>query len=53
MTSFGVAYAKKEKSHYAREVRQKLARSFHGRAKELGYEVKKIEAPEDATVEQT
>ncbi len=43
---FGVAYAKREESQYADEVKQKLEKSFHRRAKELGYEVKKIEVAE-------
>ena len=45
---FGVAYAKKEESQYAEEVKRRLEKSFHRRAKELGYEVKKIEAPAEA-----
>ena len=48
MMRFGVAYAKKEESQYAGEVKQKLEKSFHRRAKELGYEVKKIEWPSEA-----
>ena len=46
MMRFGVAYAKREESQYADEVKQKLEKSFHRRAKELGYEVKKIEVAE-------
>ena len=55
MMRFGVAYARKEESQYAEEVKQKLEKSFHRRAKELGYEVKKIETPDaiEAPVEQT
>ena len=55
MMRYGVAYAKKEESQYADEVKQKLEKSFHRRAKELGYEVKKIETPDaiEAPVEQT
>ena len=52
MMRFGVAYAKREESQYADEVEQKLEKSFHRRAKELGYEVKKIEVAE-APVEVT
>ena len=40
---FGVEYQKKDEEAYAAEVRAKLEKSFHRRAKELGYEVKKIE----------
>ena len=46
MMRFGAAYAKREESQYADEVKQKLEKSFHRRAKELGYEVKKIEVAE-------
>ncbi len=52
MMRFGVAYAKKEESQYADEVRGRTERAFHRRAKELGYDVTKIEAPEaEAPVE--
>jgi len=53
MMRYGVAYAQREESAYAEEVRHRVEKSFHRRAKELGYEVKKIEAPAEATVEQT
>ena len=55
MMRFGVAYAKKEESHYADEVKHRVEKQFHRRAKELGYEVKKIEpsAETEAPVEQT
>ena len=46
---FGVAYAKREESAYADEVRHRTERAFHRRAKELGYEVKKVEAPVEQT----
>jgi len=53
MMRFGVAYARREESAYAQEVRGRLERSFHRRAKELGYDVKKIEPAVEATAEQT
>ena len=46
---FGVEYQKKDEEAYAAEVRAKLEKSFHRRAKELGYEVKKIEVPVEAS----
>ena len=53
MMRYGVAYAKREESQYADEVRHRTERAFHRRAKELGYEVKRIEAAAETTVEQT
>ena len=54
MMRFGVAYAKKEEAQYADEVRGRTERAFHRRAKELGYEVRKAEAPAaEEPVEQT
>ena len=53
---YGVAYAKREESQYAEEVKHRTERAFHRRAKELGYEVKKVEpaaAEAEAPVEQT
>ena len=49
MMRFGVAYAKKEESQYADEVHHRVEKQFHRRAKELGYEVKKVEAPVEQT----
>jgi transposase len=42
----GMAYVKQTEAAYAEQVRDRLERQLHRRAKELGYEVKKIEAPE-------
>ena len=39
----GVAYMKKEEAAYAEQVRERLGKQLQRRAKELGYEVKKIE----------
>jgi transposase len=49
---YGMAYMKREEEAYAAEVRAKLEQSFHRRAKELGYEVKKIE-PKAAEASET
>ena len=49
MMRFGVAYARREESQYADEVRHRTERAFHRRAKELGYEVKKIGVPVEQT----
>ena len=42
---YGVEYMKKEEAAYAEEVRGRQEKSFHRKARELGYEVKKIEPP--------
>ena len=42
---YGVAYMKREEAAYAEQVRARVERSFHRQAKELGYEVKKVEPP--------
>lgn len=39
----GIAYMKKEEAAYAEQVRQRLEKQLHRRARELGYELKKIE----------
>ena len=49
MMRFGVAYAQREESQYADEVHHRVEKQFHRRAKELGYEVKKIGAPVEVT----
>jgi transposase len=46
----GIAYMKKEESAYAEQVRERLEKQLQRRAKELGYELKKIEKPESSTV---
>ena len=40
---FGVAYAKKTEAEYVAEQRQRLEKSLHRRAKELGYELVKAD----------
>jgi transposase len=42
---FGPAYVKQTEGAYAEQVRQRLEKQLHRRAKELGFEVKKIEPP--------
>ena len=39
----GVGYVKQTEHVYAEQTRQKLEKQFHRRAKELGFEVRKIE----------
>ena len=41
---YGVAYLKKDEAAYAEQVRERLEKGLHRRAKELGFEVKKIES---------
>jgi transposase len=41
----GVAYMRKEEAAYAEQVRARLEKQLQRRAKELGYELKKMEAP--------
>ena len=42
---YGLAYVQKTEAEYAQQVRDRLERQLHRRAKELGYELKKIEPP--------
>ena len=42
---YGVAYMKKDEAAYAEQVRERLEKNLHRRAKELGFEVKKIAVP--------
>ena len=44
---YGVAYAKRDEEAYAEQVRDRLEKGLHRRAKELGYEV--VRKPEPAT----
>ena len=41
----GVGYVKQSQEAYAEHTRAKVEKQFHRRAKELGYEVRKIEPP--------
>ena len=39
---YGIAYMKNEEAAYAEQVRERLEKQLHRRAKELGYELKRI-----------
>jgi transposase len=41
----GIAYMHQEEAAYAEQVRQRLEKQLHRRARELGYELKKLEPP--------
>ncbi len=46
---YGVAYQKQSEEAFVIEHRQRQEKNLHRRAKELGYELKKIETPAVAT----
>jgi transposase len=48
---FGEAYMKQTEEAYAAQVRERLEKQLHRRARELGYTLTKAEAPETAAVE--
>jgi hypothetical protein len=48
----GAGYMKQEESAYAEQVRARLEKQLQRRAKELGFEVKKIEQVETAAAAQ-
>jgi transposase len=41
----GEAYVQQEEAAYAQQVRERLEKQLHRRARELGYELKKVESP--------
>jgi hypothetical protein len=43
LVRYGAAYVRKSEEEYAAQVRGRGERAFHRRAKELGYEVRKVE----------
>jgi hypothetical protein len=45
---FGAAYVKQTEQEYAEQVRERLEKQLARRAKELGYELKKVEEPQSA-----
>ena len=47
MLRYGVAYMKKEEEAYAAQVRERLEKQLHRRAKELGYEL--VKKPTEAS----
>jgi len=42
---YGIAYMRKTEEEYAAQVRERHERQLHRRAKELGYELKKVTPP--------
>lgn len=50
---YGVEYMQQTEAAYAEQMRERQEKAFKRRAKELGYEVKKIEKVETPTVEET
>ena len=46
---YGAAYVKQSEEAYAEQVRERLEKQLARRAKELGFEVKRIEATEAPT----
>ena len=45
LVRYGMAYVKQTESAYAEQVRQRLEKQLRRRAKELGFELKKVETP--------
>ena len=45
MMRYGVAYIKRDEEAYAEQVRERLEKQLKRRAKELGFEVTKVEVP--------
>jgi transposase len=48
LVRFGAAYVKQSEQEYAEQVRERLEKQLARRAKELGYELKKVEEPQSA-----
>jgi transposase len=48
LVRYGAAYVRRTEDEYAAQVRGRVERAFHRRAKELGYEVRKVEPPATA-----
>ena len=44
----GVAYQKKSEEEFVNDHQKRMEQNLHRRAKEMGYEWKRIEAPKDA-----
>jgi hypothetical protein len=45
LVRYGAAYVRKTEDEFAAQVRGRVERAFHRRARELGYEVRKVEPP--------
>ena len=43
--SYGLAYVRQTEADYAEQVRARLEKQLHRRAKELGFELRKVEPP--------
>ena len=43
---YGVAYQKQSEAEFVRDHQQRMEKNLHRRAKELGYELRKIDQPE-------
>ena len=41
---YGEAYVNQEEAAYAQQVRERLEKQLHRRARELGYELRKVES---------
>jgi transposase len=50
---YGIEYQKRDEAAYAAEVKTKMEQNLHRRAKELGYELRKIESPESSESSET
>jgi len=50
LVRYGLAYVKQTESAYVEQVRERLEKQLHRRARELGFELKKIEAVPVPTV---
>jgi transposase len=46
---YGEGYVHQEEAVYAQQVRERLEKQLHRRARELGYELKKVESPSAET----
>jgi transposase len=51
MMRFGIAYMREQEAVYAEQVRARLEKQLQRRAKELGYELRKIDPPPTPTVD--
>ena len=48
MLRYGVAYQKRSEEEFAVDHQKRMEKSLHRRAKELGYELRKVERPAEA-----
>jgi len=52
LVRWGLTYVKQTEEAYAEQVRQRLEKQLQRRAKELGYELKRVEAAAEAEPQQ-